>query len=109
MELRKYLDNPTMTQQRAPEDQPTERTALISGYVSDPDPAVTSDAIVPAKVNPSDDICQDGGDLERQTSNGEIFKNEGDLEVRKRMRYIFPAIAIGVSIPDPIIRVPITR
>jgi hypothetical protein len=36
-------------------------------------------------------------DLERQPSNGETFKHQGLPEVRKRMKYIFPAIAIGVS------------
>lgn len=37
------------------------------------------------------------GDLERQVSNGETFKHQGLPDVRKRMKYIFPAIAIGVS------------
>jgi hypothetical protein len=35
----------------------------------------------------------EGGDVERQGS----FKHQGLPEVRKRMKYIFPAIAIGVS------------
>jgi hypothetical protein len=39
----------------------------------------------------------DGGDLERQTSNDVKF--QGLPEVKKRMKYIFPAIAIGVSTP----------
>jgi hypothetical protein len=39
----------------------------------------------------------DGGDIERQTSHGDAFKHQGMPEVRKRMKYIFPAICIGVS------------
>ncbi|KAF2032176.1 MFS general substrate transporter [Setomelanomma holmii] len=39
---------------------------------------------------------QDGGDIERQTSNGDSSKHQGLPEVKKRMKYIFPAIAIGV-------------
>ena len=47
------------------------------------------------------DAEEDGAeaDLERQPSNGENFKHEGLPEVKKRMKYIFPAIAIGVSCP----------
>lgn len=47
------------------------------------------------------DAEEDGAepDLERQPSNGENFKHEGLPEVKKRMKYIFPAIAIGVSWP----------
>jgi len=40
---------------------------------------------------------QDGGDIERQISNGDSSKHQGLPEVKKRMKYIFPAIAIGVS------------
>jgi hypothetical protein len=39
----------------------------------------------------------DGGDIERQTSHGDAFKHQGMPEVKKRMKYIFPAICIGVS------------
>ncbi|KAH6620485.1 major facilitator superfamily domain-containing protein [Boeremia exigua] len=35
-------------------------------------------------------------DLERQPSNGDHFKQQGLPEVKKRLKYIFPAIAIGV-------------
>ncbi|KAF1951731.1 MFS general substrate transporter [Byssothecium circinans] len=38
----------------------------------------------------------DGGDLERQTSNGDASKFQGLPEVKKQLIYIFPAIAIGV-------------
>jgi hypothetical protein len=41
-------------------------------------------------------LTEDGGDIERQTSNGTASKHQGLPEVRARMKYIFPAIAIGV-------------
>ena len=41
---------------------------------------------------------EDGGDMERQTSNGTASKHQGLPEVRARMKYIFPAIAIGVCL-----------
>ncbi|KAK7180133.1 hypothetical protein DPSP01_012283 [Paraphaeosphaeria sporulosa] len=37
-----------------------------------------------------------GGDIERQISNGDASKHQGMPDVRKRMKYIFPAICIGV-------------
>jgi hypothetical protein len=42
---------------------------------------------------------EDGGDIERQPSNSSTSKHQGLPEVRKRLKYIFPAIAIGVSLP----------
>lgn len=39
----------------------------------------------------------DGGDIERQITNGDSHKHQGSPEMRKRMKYIFPAIAIGVG------------
>lgn len=39
----------------------------------------------------------DGGDVERQVSNGDTVKHQGMPGVQKKMKYIFPAIAIGVS------------
>jgi hypothetical protein len=53
--------------------------------------------IAPGGPIPQDHDEQDGGDIERQTSNGDTSKHQGLPEVRKRMKYIFPAIAIGVS------------
>ncbi|KAL5113900.1 hypothetical protein ACEQ8H_008221 [Pleosporales sp. CAS-2024a] len=35
-------------------------------------------------------------DMERQISNGDVSKHQGLPDVRKRLKYIFPAIAIGV-------------
>lgn len=39
----------------------------------------------------------DGGDLERQITNGDSSKHQGMPEVKERMKFIFPAIAIGVG------------
>lgn len=47
---------------------------------------------------PIDDEGEDGRDIERQGGNGDSYKHQGMPEIRKRMKYIFPAIAIGVSI-----------
>lgn len=41
-------------------------------------------------------VGQDGGDTEQQLSNSDTSKHQGLPEVRARMKYIFPAIAIGV-------------
>lgn len=61
----------------------------------------SGDGIAPAGPEPYDETDvednENDGDLERQPSNGESFKHQGLPEVRKRMKYIFPAIAIGVS------------
>lgn len=38
------------------------------------------------------------GDVEQQASRSDASKHQGLPEVRKRMKYIFPAIAIGVSL-----------
>lgn len=44
----------------------------------------------------------DSGDLERQVTNeGRIKQYEGMPEVKKKMKYILPALAIGVSAADP--------
>jgi hypothetical protein len=51
-------------------------------------------------VAPEDDPPEES-DLERQTSNGDSSKHQGLPEVRKRMKYIFPALAIGVSTTLP--------
>jgi hypothetical protein len=55
------------------------------------------DNVAPISAHTPDGNEQDGGDIERQVSNGDSFKHQGLPEVRKRMKYIFPAIAIGVS------------
>jgi hypothetical protein len=39
------------------------------------------------------------GDVEHQPVNDDSTEHKGLPEVRKRMKYIFPALAIGVSTP----------
>ncbi|KAJ4358887.1 hypothetical protein N0V95_002667 [Ascochyta clinopodiicola] len=80
--------------------EPTEASPLLgdqeqNGRLIDP-----SSSIGPAGPAPYDDTDVEDNetetDLERQPSNGDSFKHQGLPEVRKRMKYIFPAIAIGV-------------
>lgn len=82
--------------------EPTETTSLLgkpdqNGQLIDP-----GCGVAPAGPEPYEDtdVEDDDGenDLERQTTNGSTFKHQGLPEVRKRMKYIFPAIAIGVGI-----------
>ncbi|KAH7079173.1 major facilitator superfamily domain-containing protein [Paraphoma chrysanthemicola] len=61
-----------------------------------PHPIDPSNALSPEGADPYIANEQDGGDIERQTSNGDSSKHQGLPEVQKRMKYIFPAIAIGV-------------
>lgn len=74
---------------------PTETSPLL--------PRSESNGLSPS-VEPEDNVAfeenagdSNGGDLERQNSNSDTTaKQQGLPEVRRRMKYIFPAIAIGV-------------
>jgi hypothetical protein len=85
--------------------QPSETSPLLpkpsdtTQFATDP-----SGGIAPGGPENSGDDDQDGGDVERQTSNGDNSKHQGLPEVRKRMKYIFPAIAIGASITSITLR-----
>lgn len=64
-------------------------------------PIDPSAGLVPEGADPYDDECdnaeEDGGDLERRVGNdGHLKQYEGLPEVKKRMVFILPAIAIGV-------------
>ena len=90
----------------APNDtrpEPTETSPLLGQPDQNKQLVDPGDGIAPAGPVPYDDTdvedTEDGGALERQTTNGSNFKHQGLPEVRKRMKYIFPAIAIGVSSP----------
>ncbi|KAL1656870.1 hypothetical protein SLS61_000666 [Didymella pomorum] len=78
--------------------EPTETSPLLgkpNGQTVDPANGLT--AVEPEPYDETDVEDNDNEpDLERQPSNGETFKHQGLPEVRKRMKYIFPAIAIGV-------------
>lgn len=78
--------------------EPTETSPLLGKPNRIVDPG---EAIAPSEPEVYDDTDveedADAEDLERQPSNGSAFKQQGLPEVRKRMKYIFPAIAIGVS------------
>ena len=88
---------------------PTETSPLLpkphqeqSAHPIDP-----SNGLVPEGADPYEDRDEapeeDGGDIERQVSNGDGSKHQGLPEVKRRMKYIFPAIAIGVSLVDGVL------
>ncbi|THZ68771.1 MFS general substrate transporter [Aureobasidium pullulans] len=77
--------------------QATETSPLLGKQ--GPKPIDPSDGIVPdsAITNGVVPEGEDGGDLERQTSLEERQKQyEGQPEMRKKMKVIFPALTIGV-------------
>jgi hypothetical protein len=83
------------------DSQPSETSPLL------PKPNDNAQAAVPVTDVASPDAAplvedqQDGGDVERQTSNGDSVKHQGLPEVKKKLKYIFPAIAIGVCVALP--------
>ena len=73
-----------------------------SGPPIDPGAGIAPEGAVPCDEHtPSGGSDEDGGDIERRASNGDTSKHQGMPEVKKRMKYIFPAIAIGVR-PSPL-------
>ena len=87
--------------------QPTETSPLLPkpDHLSEipPYPVDLSAGLVPKGAGPYEneqhnDEAEDGGVVERQVSNsGRLKQYEGLPEVRKNMKYIIPAVAIGVS------------
>ena len=78
--------------------EPTETSPLLgkpNNQVLDAGNGITPAG--PEVYDDTDTESSSSPDLERQPSNSESFKHQGLPEVRKRMKYIFPAIAIGVS------------
>ena len=83
---------------------PTEASPLLSAPDNHSDHiAATSylgTGIVPEEDVANTEDVEEGADLERQISNGDTTaKTQGLPEVRRRMKYIFPAIAVGVCSP----------
>lgn len=79
---------------------PSETSPLLANPdLTTTQPLSPGNGIAP-ELHDETDVEEDGNepDLERQPSNGESFKHQGLPEVRKRMKYIFPAIAIGVCV-----------
>ncbi|KAF2109163.1 major facilitator superfamily domain-containing protein [Lophiotrema nucula] len=92
--------NSTSSRQSAP----TEASPLLpkpdqqSAHPVDPSTGIAPEGADPHE-DPEDERDpegEDGGDIERQVSNGDTTKQKGLPEVKERMVYIFPAIAIGV-------------
>ena len=87
--------------------QPTEASPLlpkpddlseISSHPVDLSAGLVPEGADPYENGQHNDETEDGGDVERQVSNNDRLKQyEGLPEVRKKMKYIIPAVAIGVS------------
>ena len=95
------MQTPAMTP-NSTRPESTETTPLLGKPDQNRQLVDPGDGIAPAGPEPYEDTNvednDDENDLERQTTNGSNFKHQGLPEVRKQMKYIFPAIAIGVSI-----------
>jgi hypothetical protein len=77
--------------------QPSETSPLLPKADDHAHSSDAANGIASASAHAVNESAQDGGDIERQTSNGDTSKHQGLPEVRKRLKYIFPAITIGVS------------
>jgi hypothetical protein len=79
-------------------EQPSETSPLISNAIRSIEPgdgtstgaSATGNGTFKANGKPGDD------DLESQDGTDDRSKHQGLPEVKKRMKYIFPAVAIGV-------------
>ncbi|KAF2856864.1 MFS general substrate transporter [Plenodomus tracheiphilus IPT5] len=83
-------DGPTSHEAQAQSQtptQPSETSPLL------PKSLLESNGIASAAAIENE---QDGGTLERQLTSDSNYKHQGNPEMKKRMKYIFPAIAIGV-------------
>lgn len=76
--------------------QPTEASPLLPKAIDDAHTIDASSGIAPGTADAAVEE-NDGGDIERQVSHGDSIKHQGLPEVQKRMKYIFPALAIGVG------------
>lgn len=82
--------------------QPTETSALLPKNQPQVNPVDPGDGIAPDAplangVVGNGTVEGDGGDLERQTSAADRQKQyEGIPDGEKKMRFIFPAVAIGI-------------
>lgn len=85
---------------RTASTRPTETSPLLPKPNRQPSESTTPLVHPCDGVTPKDAAHEDGGDIERQVSNGDTSKHQGLPEVKRRMKYIFPAIAIGVSSTD---------
>ncbi|KAF2868000.1 major facilitator superfamily domain-containing protein [Massariosphaeria phaeospora] len=88
-----------MTRTETTTRPPTETSPLLSKPVQEThsgNEADSSSGLTAVAPEPYDGGDQNGDDIERQASNGDTSKHQGMPEVKKRMKYIFPALAIGV-------------
>ncbi|KAF1842374.1 uncharacterized protein K460DRAFT_409788 [Cucurbitaria berberidis CBS 394.84] len=87
---------PHNSRQQHHSTESTETSPLLPKPVENAHLIDTSIGVAPGAAGTQDDNENDGGDIERQVSHGDSSKHQGLPEVKKRMKYIFPAIAIGV-------------
>ncbi|KAF2192263.1 MFS general substrate transporter [Zopfia rhizophila CBS 207.26] len=85
--------SPTETSPLLP--KPDQQLLQPSSHPIDPGSGIVSEVADPYQ-DEHEGSENDDGDIERQVSNGDASKHQGLPEVKKRMKYIFPAIAIGV-------------
>jgi len=88
---------------------PDERSPLLASGARRHDPAylceagssIAPEGVESRDINPQVDSANSAkrpnrGDIERQPSNSDISEYQGMPEVKKRMKYIFPAVCVGV-------------
>ncbi|KAF2741567.1 multidrug resistance protein fnx1 [Polyplosphaeria fusca] len=88
-----------MTEASGTHEQHPSETSPLLPHVEQASPIEYASGVVPGEPHVYGGVEeQDGGDTARQISNGDTgtSKHTGMPEVRKRMKYIFPALAIGV-------------
>jgi hypothetical protein len=90
------------------DEQPTETSPLLSNAPShhgprhpvDPSGGIVPEGVDPCQRHNDSEEEGDGGDIERQRSHasndGQSKQFEGIPEVRKQMKWLFPAMGIGV-------------
>ncbi|KAF2663551.1 vacuolar basic amino acid transporter 2 [Microthyrium microscopicum] len=81
-----------------PEEEPSERSPLLPKAQSNQHPIDPSAGLVPQGADSYDGSSQANGsvDTERDAAAEHTGEFDGLAEVRGRMKYIFPAVAIGV-------------
>lgn len=91
-----------MSRNALSEAQPTETSPLLPQTEPDALPIDPGSCIAPGGASGGAEAVindeQNERDLEQQANDSDTLKHIGLPEVRKRLKYIFPAIAIGVSI-----------
>ena len=86
-----------MTSNISPRTGLNETSPLLPKPNTDVHAFAPSNDIVPAETDSHVNNEADGGDIEQQPGNGGTSDYKGLPEMMERMKYIFPATAIGVG------------